>query len=714
MRHNRFGVVLGCFLLGVSAWAQQSVPGQWTGRASALIEDDFVNRRSQTHWELVTEEGNFEMYFAGRAPRVSGSNVTIQGLRSGNRIAVAGILAQAPAASPQCTTTGQQKIAVLMVTTPSNPAFPPGFTSSAVQQKFFGPATDDLHTESVNSLWQQMSDGQTSTTGQVFGPFGLTQDYTCDDYSSLKAAAINSADAAVDFTQFNRVALLFPVQTCSYGGLSTIGCQSMTTPSKGKLQESFSWLPVSSDDVVDESLAIYTHELGHSLGLGHAASEDFGSAPLGPLAEAGEVEEYGDLFSLMGGAYRYLYSQPFMGQYSAQHKRLLLNWLKPASVQEIQSSGRFTVSPFERSSGVRALRILRDAVSGAWLWVEYRQPIGSIDDSLAVWRNFGSTNIFDGALIHYEDPAADPWNTYLLKFNYSASHYSFLNSTLTPGQSWSDPYSLLTLTVNSADSSGLSMTVNYDQPCATLNLSSAVFPSIGGSGSIAVAASPTCSWTASTAADWITLTGSTSGQGDGVVTFTVPPVSTSLQRNGYITVQRQSVSIVQTGTGASVLSATPASGHGNSGRFTFEFSDERGYSGISSVHIHFSDNGNYFNGSSLPECEIKVSPASGAVWVQNDAASLELGPMYLATPGQSISNSQCTVYSTGGSMSGAGNRLTITLQVAFAGSFTGTHRITGEAASSAGDTDPIPLGIWTVATSPSRSLPPRGARAPGP
>ena len=604
MRHGRFGLVLCLLLLGVTVWAQQSVPGQWTGRASALIEDDFVNGRSRTHWELVTEEGTFEMYFAGRAPRVSGSNVTIKGLRSGNRIAVAGIVAEAPASSPQCTTAGEQKIAVLMVTTPGNPAFPPEFTASAIQQKFFGPATDNLRTESVNSLWQQMSDGKTSATGQVFGPFGLTEDFNCDEYSGLKRAAISAADPVVDFTQFNRVALLFPVPTCSYGGLSTVGCQTLDSPSKGRLQESFSWLPVTADPELDTSLSIYTHELGHSLGLGHAGSDDYGSAPLGPLADAGEVEEYGDLFSLMGATYRSFSDRLIMGQYSAQHKRLLLNWLTPASVREIRSGGTFTVAPFELSSGVRALRILRDAVSGAWLWAEYRQPIGSLDGSLRAW----GANIFDGALIHYEDPALDPWDTYLLKFNSSTSYRAFLNSALTPGQTWSDPYSLLSLRVNSADSSGLSMTVNYDQPCATLNLSPAVFPSSGGFGSIAVSASPGCSWTASTAADWIALTGATIGQGDGLVSFTVAPVSTSLQRNGYITVQRQSVPIVQTGTGASVLSATPASGHGNSGRFRFEFSDERGYTDISSVHIHFSDNGSSFNGSSLPECEIKVSP----------------------------------------------------------------------------------------------------------
>jgi hypothetical protein len=385
--------------------------GQWTGTASAIIEDDFVNGRSRTVWELATEEGTFEMYFAGRAPRASSSKVTIPGLRAGNRIAVAGIVEEAPVASPQCTTIGPQKIAVLMVTMPGNPAFPADYTPAAVYEKFFGPATGDLRTESVNSLWQQMSDGQASATGEVFGPFRLGQDFTCDDRSALKAAAISAADPTVDFTQFNRIALLYPVRSCSTNlGYSTMGCSIVSTPSKGDLFASFAWLGVAPPiNQLSTSVHFYTHELGHSLGLGHATSDDYGNVPLGPLADSGTIDAYGDPFSNMGNWWLSPYTGlPLTGQYSAQHKRLWLNWLPASSVQEVQASGTFSIAPFETSSGVRALRILRDAASGAWLWAEFRLPVGSIDGSLSLWRDLPANRYLQWRAHSLRGPGARP------------------------------------------------------------------------------------------------------------------------------------------------------------------------------------------------------------------------------------------------------------------------------------------------------------------
>jgi hypothetical protein len=718
MRNRELRVFVCLFLSGVCACAQAVAPessGQWTGTASAIIEDDFINGRSRTVWELATEEGTFEMHFAGRAPRASGSNVIIQGVRSGERIAVARIVDEAAATSPQCTTTGPQKIAVLMMTTPGNPDFPAEYTPAAVYEKFFGPATGDLRTESVSSLWQQMSDGRTSATGEVFGPFRLDQDFTCEDRSALRAAAISAAEPTVDFTEFSRIALLYPVGSCSsYTGMSTIGCTIVSTPSQGNLFESVAWLAVVHPyNQLSTSVGFYTHELGHSLGLGHASSDDYGGVPLGPLADPGTVDVYGDLFSNMGDCCRSTYNGlPYTGQYSAQHKRLLLNWLLPSSVQEVQTSGTFNVAPFESSSGVRALRILRDAASGAWLWAEFRNPTGSIDGSLSIWGTLAPNNIYNGALIHYEDPELDPSRTYLLKFNRSTSTYAFLNATLEPWQTWSDPYSLLTLRVTNANWSGLSMTVDYDQPCATLTLSSTVFPAIGGSGSITVSAPPTCSWTASTPADWIMLTGATYGQGDGMVNFTVSPTSSFRQRGGYITVQRQSSRIVQTGSGASVISATPVSGRGSSGQFTFEFSHEEGYSSLSDLQVEFSDFGGVSFGG-LPDCKIQAHPTEGLLWLRDNPVGKWLGPISISAPGQSLSNGACSVYSTGSSVSGSGNRLTLMLQVRFPPSFAGTHRVVGWAYGSGGSTAYIPLGIWTVVatTPPSRSLPPRGQRS---
>src|SRR5205823_8947699 len=88
----------------------------------------------------------------------------------------------------------------------------------------------------------------------------------------------------------------------------------------------------------------------------------------------------------------------------------------------------------------------------------------------------------------------------------------FRNSAMMPGQSWSDPYSSLNLTINGVNSGGLSVSAKYDQPCASVQFSSTVFGATGGTGTATVTASPGCSWTA-LASSWITLTGQTSGVG---------------------------------------------------------------------------------------------------------------------------------------------------------------------------------------------------------
>lgn len=54
----------------------------------------------------------------------------------------------------------------------------------------------------------------------------------------------------------------------------------------------------------------------------------------------------------------------------------------------------------------------------------------------------------------------------------------------------------------------------------SISPASANLPENGGSGSVDVTAPPGCHWTASSRVDWITLTGNTSGTGNGTVTYT--------------------------------------------------------------------------------------------------------------------------------------------------------------------------------------------------
>jgi hypothetical protein len=67
-------------------------------------------------------------------------------------------------------------------------------------------------------------------------------------------------------------------------------------------------------------------------------------------------------------------------------------------------------------------------------------------------------------------------------------------------------------------------------------------------GIVNVLAGSGCTWTASTADSWITLTSGTSGNGDGQVRFSVTPNLVPAARTGTITVAGQPLTVVQAGT----------------------------------------------------------------------------------------------------------------------------------------------------------------------
>jgi len=67
----------------------------------------------------------------------------------------------------------------------------------------------------------------------------------------------------------------------------------------------------------------------------------------------------------------------------------------------------------------------------------------------------------------------------------------------------------------------------------------------GGTGSFTVSTTAGCAWTASTSANWITLTGTTSGSGNGTVTFSVAANTVTTPRTGTITVGGQTFTVTQ-------------------------------------------------------------------------------------------------------------------------------------------------------------------------
>ena len=139
----------------------------------------------------------------------------------------------------------------------------------------------------------------------------------------------------------------------------------------------------------------------------------------------------------------------------------------------------FSIAPLEVASSLPlALKIRRGTGNEAWLWLEYRRPIGDYDSHFTgVCLPDGTcvpSPVYSGALIHYEDSPTDG-RTHLL--DYTPATDSWLDPQLAAGQSWTDPHSNVSLTVQSATSTALTVAVNYGAvPCTRANPSIAVSP----------------------------------------------------------------------------------------------------------------------------------------------------------------------------------------------------------------------------------------------
>src|SRR5262249_44936675 len=155
--------------------------------------------------------------------------------------------------------------------------------------------------------------------------------------------AISASDSAVDLRTYGRVAVVFPVTQWPNGGQASLGCSTLTSPSKGNVAASTTWLPVY--DAYSPRSDTIAHEFGHTLGLNHSRSADYGTNPLGQPTDTPAIQDYGDIFSAMGsGGYSVIANGSLSlsyGQYTASHKRIL-QWLPPGGYQEVTSSGTFT------------------------------------------------------------------------------------------------------------------------------------------------------------------------------------------------------------------------------------------------------------------------------------------------------------------------------------------------------------------------------------
>jgi hypothetical protein len=86
----------------------------------------------------------------------------------------------------------------------------------------------------------------------------------------------------------------------------------------------------------------------------------------------------------------------------------------------------------------------------------------------------------------------------------------------------------------------------FGQVCSySISPASLSFYKNGGTGSVGVTAASGCSWTASSNADWITITGGSSGSGNGTVSYSVSANTYASNRSGTMTIAGQTFTVTQ-------------------------------------------------------------------------------------------------------------------------------------------------------------------------
>lgn len=616
-----------------------------------------------------------------------------------------------------CSTTGEQKTAVLILQFPNNtPAYPAAYGTAAWWKQAIAGGG-----KSVNSLWAEMTAGTTYATVDVYGPLTLSQSYGCNDYLALRSAALALAAQTVDLSQYTRIVLGFPESTCNFGGLADVGCNG--ADSLVPHPYSVAWMPIVTTYTASTSVwGSLAHELGHNLGLNHANTLDFSSLSLGPIdfqaTNPGTVgntgattalgavtavdKEYGDVFSVMGSPWT---AGP--GPYSAQHRADLLGWV-PASgsangLVTVQNSGSYTIQPASSGTSLRAMRVLRDSSSASWLWLEYRDGGTAFD--AANLNGVSGQNMSRGAVVHYENGYGDRDKTYALDMTPTAKGNNFADGALLPGTAWSDPYSPLSLTVNGIAAAGLSVSVRYDSTCASFAATTDPVAASGGSGTVTVTAAVKCAWSASTNATWLTLGGTTSGTGSGSFTWTAAANTGAGQRVTYLTVGRVSRRLLQLGSGANVVAISPANATvtpGGSSVLSLTLQDSSGLADLRNVVLNATAAG-------TPPCYVYAAFHAGApIFYLLDPNSNTFTSGVVAGGSGSAVTSSCTLSGVHSGITVSGSTMTLALNLTFPAAIPGVRALYGTVN---GGTE-LPLGILNVGTIPATQInPPTAAQA---
>ena len=325
--------------------------------------------------------------------------------------------------------TGAKKVLVIPVEFPDNTGSP--WSSNAVRNS---------RASDVVTFFNTVSYGKFTLSTVDMSPLQMMDNnassYEEGEYLTLKDHAVAKArTAGYDSDDYDFVAIvinhnLYP-----------------TWAGRGQVGAKFSWV----DGPVDQVTGVYTHELGHNLGLWHANSWE--SATLVADDTYGSHDEYGHIFDCMGmTSATTTYDQE---HFNASFKNAL-DWLPDIYVT--------TLSDGDSDTSVDLYAMDQTQISGRTYAVklDVGVSLGSNTD-LDYWIEFrtrypANSTLDDGVLVYFSNDAHEDKALKLLDMNPATS--SFNDAGLDMSKSFSIAGGRWKVTVNSQSGSGADSYVN--------------------------------------------------------------------------------------------------------------------------------------------------------------------------------------------------------------------------------------------------------------